>query len=143
VDGPKAPGTLNAPTARDIEILWTEFYSPTMSSQSAAGLQIAIWDLVSSNAVATGELPPSEAFSVTSYDYGASADLATLVGYDGPVDTLTALSGPGQDYVVDSVPDGGQTLILLALAAGAMILVRNIVIERRQVQPVRVRVVRR
>ena len=114
-----------------------------MSSPSAAALQIAIWDLVSSNAVATGELPADEAFSVTSYDYGASTDLASLVGYDGPIDNLTALSGPGQDYVVDSVPDGGQTLVMLALITGALVVARNMVMERTRLQPVRVRSVRR
>jgi hypothetical protein len=130
-DSPKSPGTLNAATALDIEDLWAEYYSPTMSSAGAAGLQIAIWELVSANAVATGELPANEAFSVTSYDYGASADLASLATYDGPAANLTGLTGPGQDYVIDppSVPDGGKTFFMLALTLGALVLARPAIIK--------------
>jgi hypothetical protein len=128
-DAPKSPGTLNAATATDIEKLWGEYYSPTMSSTSAAGLQIAIWDLVSSNAVATDEIPADEAFTITSYDYGASADLASLATYDGPVANLSALTGPGQDYVIDPVPDGGETFFMLALTLGALVLARPAIIK--------------
>jgi hypothetical protein len=128
-DGPKSPGTLNGATALDIEKLWAEFYSPTMSSPSAAGLQIAIWELVSSNAVATGELPADEAFSITSYDYGAGADLASLATYDGPSANLMALSGPGQDYVVDPVPDGGETFIMLIATFAALVIARPAIIK--------------
>jgi hypothetical protein len=126
VGAPKAPGTLNAATATDIEDLWAEFYSPSMSSASAAGLQIAIWELVSSNAIASGALPANEGFSLTpgQSDFGASLDLASLSTYTGPTPSLLALTGPGQDYLISPVPDGGETFVLLALAAGAMILAR-------------------
>jgi hypothetical protein len=92
-------------------------------------LQIAIWDIVSSNAVAAGQIPAADAFSVTSYDYGAAEDLASLANYDGPVANLTALTGPGQDYVIDPVPDGGETFIMLALTLGALIIARPAIIK--------------
>src|SRR5580698_3216401 len=78
---PKPPGTLDAYTATEIGDLWQEFYSPTMGSPSAAGLQIAIWELVSSNAVATHELPANEAATFSGNTYSAAADLASLAGY--------------------------------------------------------------
>ena len=137
VDAPKAPGTLNSSTALKIEDLWAEYFSPTMSSSSAAGLQIAIWELVSSNAVATGELPSNEAFSLAKgqSDYGASTDIASLATYTGPAADLEGLTGPGQDYVIDiptppsSVPDGGATILMLALTAGALVIARPTLLQ--------------
>jgi hypothetical protein len=135
VDAPKSPAKLNAATARDIEDLWAEYYSPTMTSPHAAGLQIAIWELVSSNAVATDHLPAYDAFSLDGHnDYGASADLASLATYHGPAANLMALTGPGQDYVVDSVPDAGGTFIILTLALAALFLARSAIIKS-AVQP--------
>jgi hypothetical protein len=159
-DDAKAPGELNTFTATEIGDLWAEFYSPTMSSPAAAGLQIAIWELVSSNAVADNGLPRAEAvtFSGNAYTGIASADIASLAGYSGPTADLEALTGPGQDYVVDippqvvlpaaiislnSVPDGGGTFIMLALSLGALVLARSSIIERagqmRKLQPIPVK----
>ena len=123
-DAPKAPAQLNAATAIDIEDLWAEYYSPTMSSSNAAGLQILWWELVSDNAVANDHLPVYDAFTIEGNDFGASQDIASLATYHGPAANLVALTGPGQDYVVDPVPDAGGTLVMLALALGALILVR-------------------
>jgi hypothetical protein len=130
-DAPKFPAMLNAATATDIEDLWAEYYSATMSSPHAAGLQIAIWELVSSNAVANDGLSPSDAFSLApgQYDYGASQDLASLATYRGPAANLVGLTGPGQDYVVDPVPDGGGTLLMLALTLGALIPARSAILK--------------
>src|SRR5579859_822138 len=36
---------MSATAATEIERLWASYYSPTMSGQTAAGLQIAIWEL--------------------------------------------------------------------------------------------------
>jgi hypothetical protein len=124
-DGPKAPAKLNTATARDIEDLWGEYYSPSMSSYNAAGLQIAIWELVSDNAVANDLLPAYDAFTVEGNDFGASQDLASLATYHGPTANLEILTGPGQDYVVDPVPDAGGTFLTLALTLGALILARS------------------
>jgi hypothetical protein len=129
---PKSAGqwnvAMNAFTATEIEDLWAEYYSPTMSSPSAAGLQIAIWELVSSNAVATDGLPAADAFSITGYDYGASVDLASLATYDDSPANLIALTGPGQDYVI-AAPDGGQSFIMLALTVSALVLARPALIK--------------
>jgi len=132
VDAPKAPAELNAFTTTEIEELWGKYYSPTMSSTSAAGLQIAIWELVSSNAVASDGLALNQAFSLSGgSDYGASSDLASLANYNGPIPTLMALTGPGQDYViqVQSVPDGGATLIMLALPLSVLVLTRRALLK--------------
>lgn len=129
-EAPKSPGTMNAHMATAIGDLWAEYYSPTMSSPSAAGLQIAIWELVSSNAVANNGLSPSQAFSLApgQDDYGAAQDIASLATYSGPSANVIGLTGPGQDYVVDppasAVPDNGGTILMLAAAFGAMVLVK-------------------
>lgn len=137
-DAPKSPATLNASTALQIEELWAEYFSPTMSSSSAAGLQIAIWELVSANAVANDGLPPSQAFSLDQgEDYGAAADIASLSSFHGTPAVLTGLTGPGQDYVIQEVnpsvlriPDHAETFIMLAMTAGALMLARPVLLKR-------------
>lgn len=135
-DAPKAPGTLNTYTANEIGDLWAEYYSPTMSSPAAAGLQVAIWTLVSSNAVASGQMPSSDAVTFSGDTYGAAADLASLATYTGPSANLEILSGPGQDYVIDipgqqtnTAPDGAATCELLLVAMGALILARPAILK--------------
>ncbi|MGP8198871.1 MAG: hypothetical protein ACLQU4_05145 [Limisphaerales bacterium] len=121
---------LNAFTATEIEDLWALYYSPTMSSPNAAGLQIAIWELVSSNAVATGNLPAADAVSITSiYDSVATNDLDSLATFNGSPANLIALTGPGQDYVIAAVPDGGETFIMLALTLGGLVVARPALIK--------------
>ena len=104
VNAPKPPGgPMGADKALTIEKLWTLFYSPTMTAPDAAGLQIAIWEVVG--------IPN---FQLTSgNDFGAAGDLAAALAYNGPVRTLLGLTGPGQDYII-AVADGGTTLLLLA-----------------------------
>jgi hypothetical protein len=142
---PKPPAPLNAATATQIEDLWELYYSPGMSSPNAAGLQIAIWELVSSNAVANDGLPNSDAFSVNGYDYGASDDLASLTAYSGPAANLLAVTGPGQDFVFAAtpVPDGGTTFLMLALTAGALVVARPALIKCAAPKTALVRVNRR
>src|SRR3989440_8765261 len=43
---PEAPFTLSASGATEISDLWAMFYKPKMKSKKAAGLQIAIWEIV-------------------------------------------------------------------------------------------------
>jgi hypothetical protein len=122
-DGPKSPGgAMGASTALQIEQLWAEYYSHTMSNQNAAGLQIAIWELVGG---ANFQLDSSS-------DYGASTMLAWVD--NNPTATaanLIAVTGPGQDYVIpgngsniERVPDGGETLLLLACGLAGLFIVR-------------------
>jgi hypothetical protein len=90
--------------ALQISKLWGMAYSATMTANQAAAMQIAIWEIVA------GDL-----FSVSGSDYGASVLLNQLATYAGPVANLVALTGPGQDYVIQSVPEAGATVILLGL----------------------------
>ncbi len=111
-DAPKLPGTMGVSKAADISKLWAMAYSPSMSSEEAAGLQIAIWETVG-----------GERFSVSGNDYGAGILLQSLADYSGEGARLIALSGPGQDYVTP-VPEGGSTLMFLALAVAGLVSLR-------------------
>src|SRR5213082_2540532 len=93
---PEAPFTLSASEATEISDLWAMFYNPGMKENKAAGLQLAIWEIVGGND-----------FSVIGKDYGASLMLAALQSYSGPGAGLIALTGPGQDYVVLTPPGQG------------------------------------
>jgi hypothetical protein len=127
---PKAPGgPMTSATATEIEQLWAKFFSPTMGNDAAAGLQIAIWELVTSTAghglpLNTGN---TGTFSLLSgIDYGAGDDLTWLAANPtaGTAD-LVGLTGPGQDYVIPSVPDSGTTALLLGLGLCALIAARR------------------
>ena len=93
---PEAPFTLSASKAIEISDLWAMFYNPGMKENKAAGLQLAIWEIVG-----------GDDFSVIGKDYGASTMLAALRSYSGPGAGLIALTGPGQDYVVLTPPAQG------------------------------------
>jgi hypothetical protein len=90
---PEAPWTLNSTKAVEIKDLWAMFYSPNMSQKNAAGLQLAIWEIVGGSS-----------FQVIGKDYHASEMLAELHSYTGPGADLIALTGPDQDYVVQTPP---------------------------------------
>jgi len=113
-DAPKTPGTMNATQASQISDLWAMAYSPTMTAEQAAGMQIAIWEIVGGSG-----------FSVLGNEFGASALLSELQSYSGPGANLIALSGPGQDYVVQRVPESGSTLAFFALAVLALAFTRT------------------
>ena len=93
---PEAPFTLSASGATEISDLWAMFYNPGMKENKAAGLQLAIWEIVG-----------GDDFSVIGKDYGANLMLAALRSYSGPGAGLIALTGPGQDYVVLTPPGQG------------------------------------
>ena len=129
---PEAPWTLNASGATQISDLWAMFYSPDMKKKKAAGLQIAIWEIVGGDDV-----------TVIGKSYGAKKMLAASGGFSGQGADLIALTGPGQDYVIPSppghggegtptptpgpsppptkVPDGGSTFPLFATAILALL----------------------
>lgn len=115
--GPKPPGgAMGAAVATKIEQLWDEFYSPTMSNQNAAGLQIAIWELIGTTNFKLD----------SSNDYGAGSMLSWVDNNpNAPTADLTALTGPGQDYVIDAVPDSGTTILLLGFSAFVIFLVKR------------------
>src|SRR5881275_3627138 len=90
---PEAPWTLSASRATEISDLWAMFYSPNMTTNKAAGLQLAIWEIVG-----------GDAFTVIGKDYGSGRMLAALQTYSGLGANLIALTDPGQDYVVLTPP---------------------------------------
>src|SRR6266700_4825079 len=94
---PEAPWTLSASEATEISDLWAMFYKPKMKQKKAAGLQIAIWEIVG-----------GDDFTVIGKSYGANRMLAALDSYSGPGAGLIALTGPGQDYVVLTPPGQGD-----------------------------------
>jgi hypothetical protein len=114
------PGThMTANEAETISELWALAY-PLIGSdpRKAAGLQIAIWEVVGGNQFHLGR---------RAKDYGAGQLLSTVEApnYNGPMANLVALTGPGQDFVIcappdrESVPDNGATITLFALALAA------------------------
>ena len=103
---PLAPaGPMGSTAATDIEKLWAAYYSPSMDSQDAAALQVAIWEDIAVNATTPYTLTVSGNDPVTTeatamianlVNLSAQADLVGLVGPNGP-------SGE-QSYVV-AVPE--------------------------------------
>jgi len=129
---PEAPWTLTTSEATQVSDLWAMFYSPDMKKKKAAGLQIAIWEIVG-----------GDDFTAIGKSYGAKKMLAALGGFTGQGADLIALTGPGQDYVIPTppgsggestptptpgpsppptnVPDGGSTFPLFATAILALL----------------------
>jgi hypothetical protein len=114
---PKPPGgPLTTLQVTLLERLWGSYYTASLTNASiAAGLQIAIWNIVGA---ALG-------FHVNGSDYGAAGFLAIVsaANYSGPRTNLTALTGPGQDYIV-AAPDAGTTVGLLGLAFMSVFIAR-------------------
>lgn len=115
--GPKSPGgPMGAGVATKIEQLWDQYYSHTMSNQNAAGLQIAIWELIGTTNFKLDSLN----------DYGAGSMLDWVNNNPtAPTADLVALTGPGQDYVMLNVPDGADTILLLGFSASVMFLAKR------------------
>jgi len=120
---------MTASEAETISELWALAY-PLIGSnpRKAAGLQIAIWEVVGGN----------QFHLRSARDYGASVLLSTVraPNYNGPKANLVALTGPGQDYVIDPpgrqlVPDNGATMTLFGLALAALALFGRWKLERR------------
>lgn len=102
---PQSPYTMGAAAAVDIKNLWALYYSTSITANAAAGLQIAIWEIVGGSN-----------FTVNGSDYGAAGMIASLASYSSGGANLVALSSSTyQDYVVQNVPDSGTTLLLLGL----------------------------
>lgn len=117
-DGPDSVvGPMGSQKADVVRKLWAMAYSPSMTKDQAAALQIAIWDTVIDmdyNVLAGN-------FQIDTYDYGAQTLLALVQGYSGPLADLSVLSSPEyQDYVVDSIPvvpaPGALGLCIIGLA---------------------------
>jgi hypothetical protein len=104
-NAPKSPiNGMGAATALQIEQLYAHYFTPDISSANAAGLQIAIWELVGG----------SNFHLNSGNDYGASAMLEwSGSNPNAQAADLMAITGPGQDYLIQSVPDGGVTALML------------------------------
>jgi len=118
------PNPMGATTATEIEQLWQNYNTPSISNDTAAALQIEIWDLVSA-AVA-----PNGTFTLNSAPSDVLSALATMQTWlsdnpDAPTANLIGVTGPGQDYVTDPVPDGGSTVALLGLGFIGLIAFRK------------------
>lgn len=129
--GPKPPGgAMGAGVATKIEQLWDEYYSPTMTAPNAAGLQIAIWELIGTTNFKLDSSP----------DYGAGSMLDWVNNHpNAPTADLIALTGPGQDYVIQNVPDGGETLLLLGFSAFTIFFIQRSRVFQLKPAPVRSR----
>lgn len=115
-DGPKAPtststGGMGTATATKIEQLWQQYYTPSISNTNAAGLQIAIWELVDA-ALSGGTFQ-----LVSTNDYGAATMLSWVNTHStAPTAAVVAVTGPGQDYAIHgTIPDSGSTALLLGV----------------------------
>jgi len=123
---PKPPGPMGAAAATQIEQLWSQFFTPSISNINAAALQLEIWTIVD-NAVSGGT------FHLDSIDHDSVAVLAEMATMNtflannpnAPTADLIAVTGAGQDYVIPNVPEGGSTIALLGLALAGMVWLRR------------------
>src|ERR1019366_3056875 len=141
---PKPPGPMSAGAAIQIEQLWAQYmtsaYALSGNSQTAdewsAALQLEIWQtLAGSISGAT--------YSLVSVDNNFSGEAIAVVGDLGTMNTflshttsftpranllavstgvsVTGLDNSGQDFVIPSVPDGGDTAVLTGLGLLGML----------------------
>jgi hypothetical protein len=112
-DAPKQH-LMGAAKADEVSKLWAMAYSRSMTAPQAAGFQIAIWEIVAG----------SDFSVVGGSDYGASVLLQEVAQYQGNGANLIALTGPGQDYCLQT-PDTGTTLSFLAMSLLCLVCVRG------------------
>ncbi|HEY4300855.1 MAG TPA: VPDSG-CTERM sorting domain-containing protein [Candidatus Didemnitutus sp.] len=113
--------------ATQIEQLWAAYYTPSISNVNAAALQIEIWTIVD-NAIYGGtnfklDLVDNSATDVTNAINSMANFLTTNQG--AATADLIAVTGPGQDYVIARVPDGGVTLSMLGLGLVGLLAFRR------------------
>jgi hypothetical protein len=143
-DAPKPPGPMSAKAALQIEELWAKYMTSTyaLSGSShtadewAAALQLEIWGTVAGSI-------SGASYGLDSVDNNFSGEATAVLGDLGAMNTylagatgstpradLEAVSGgvnvdgrdnPGQDYVIDSVPDGGTTAALMGMGLLGML----------------------
>lgn len=114
---------MGAAAASLVSKLWALNYEDAKTnSHKAAGLQIAVWEVVG-----------GAGFSFLN-DYLNNVDLGSIANamiteatnYQGPGAKLVALTNrEKQDFVVQQVPDGGTTVLLLGLGLGGLAFFRR------------------
>ena len=136
-------------TATEIEQLWAQFYSAGMTDVAAAGLQLAIWELIAKDPASQSQFSPSENFYIPSGQTGKAGQAIALAGSDllflqqdpsAPTANLIALTNPnGQDYVIACVPDGGTTLALLGIGFLGLLGFRKVIEAKPSLSRIRAR----
>lgn len=129
--GPKNPtgsGStgMGIEAAFQIEQLWHQYFTPSISNINAAALQIKIWEIVDA-------AEPGGTFALDSIDHDSAAvtaeinSMTTFLANNPHAlpANLVAVSGSGQDYVIPNVADNGSTALLLAAAMGALLCFRR------------------
>ena len=121
-------GPMGSTVATDIEKLWAAYYSPTMDSQDAAALQVAIWEDMANNS--GGNTGGSYTLSVSGND-PVTGDASTML--DSLPDltaeaNLIALVDDGQGYVVVPEP---TTAGCFLLGLGALVCCQCFTQKRR------------
>ena len=109
---PLAPaGPMGVTAATDIEKLWAAYYSPSMNSQDAAALQVAIWEDIAAY-VGTYTTTVSGNDPVTTEATGMLNNLPTLTQL-ADLQALVGPNGPGgeQSFVV-AVPEPGTMALV-------------------------------
>jgi hypothetical protein len=116
-NAPKSPvNGMGTATAMKVEQLYAHYYTPSIGNVDAAGLQIAIWELVGG----------SNFHLDSSLDYGASTMLAWVSKNPlAPAADLIAVTGPGQDYLIPHAPDAAETALMLGCGLAALFIVRT------------------
>ncbi|MDB6037253.1 MAG: hypothetical protein JWM99_1094 [Verrucomicrobiales bacterium] len=107
----KFPHPMGVSEATEIEKLWTYVYSDHMTPLQAAGLQLAIWEVVGTGNGFSVTGPGSVVTQAADYRAYVTDHFSAI-----PNANLIGLTGPGQDYVVALVPDRAKTAALLGLS---------------------------
>jgi len=145
---PKPPGPMSAEAALQIEQLWAQYMTPTYAlsgswqtaDEWSAAMQLEIWQTVAGSV-------SGATYSLDSVDNNFSGektavlgDLATMntfladaTGSTPRADLQAVSSGvnsdrrdnPGQDYVIDSVPEGGATAALMGMGLLGILALRR------------------
>jgi len=118
-------GPMGSAAATDIEKLWAAYYSPSMNSQDAAALQVAIWMDIAAQ-VGTYTITVSDNGPVTT---GAATMLDSLSSLTSQADLQGLVSLNGQNFVVP-VPEPTTTGCFL-LGLGALVCFQRFTQKRR------------
>lgn len=125
-DAPKPPGPMGAAAADKISKLWAIAYSPTMSALDAAAMQVAIWQIVSTGTgAAFNYLGGQNATDTANLATRINQFYTAINNFTGTAAKLVGLTGSGQDYVVQAVPELGATAALLGGAFVVLLLARK------------------
>jgi hypothetical protein len=117
--------TLDAAKALTIGKMWNLLYSPTISNENAALLQLSIWTVVAGT--------PPFVYTGSSSSTSDISNFIALANSQNVTANLTRLSNDTyQDYIIASpgagtftttVPDTGSTVLMLGFALGTLVVI--------------------